>query len=415
MGNCISHVSSLCRGKAPFARDPTINVEGDNENGINSRSDIGTNKQIEEERLGALRIEAKILERERLKKAQAVAQAILQKEHVQVKLAEHEEERKRLAFDVQKRNERHALLARRDCVRKYVINEILDAGVDNIMKDEKKYEEIYRDWRGRNGIVSVQRLRHHYHRDGTVSAKVFEVPKRRRHHRKKPFGYGYIPPPELEPVGIDRERVESYHSMDLRSATNVVQQKNVNTSIHLHKTLKCWHGSSIGDYSSDEEMQHEALARRDIPGTYVFMDEAQAEVSSRPISRLIEEFGSKDGDYIPSGSISSSLGGFYHGNLCSNKAIMDRKIPTYPSKFIGSLCSHSDDPESISENNDINSDYDISKDRNRGITMNNTLSVGGDTGMDDLSVTAEELAVNYSALLIEKAIQMGVNKIGESM
>ena len=379
MGNCTSHVASLCRGKAPFARDPTINVEEDNENDINSRSDIETNKQIEEERLRALRLESKILERERLKKAQAVAQAILQKEHVQAKLAEHEEGRKRFAFDVQKRNERHVLLARRDGVRKYVINEILVAGVDNIMKDQKKYGEIYRDWRRRNGIISVQRLCHHYHRDGTVSMKVFEASKKRRHHRKKPHGYGYIPPPELEPVDIDRERIESYHSMDLRSATNVVQQKNVNASKHFHRTLKCWHGSSVDDYSSDEEMQHEALARRNIPSadTYIFLDEAQAEVSSRPISRLIEEFGSKVGDYIPCGSLSSSFGGFYHRNLSSNKATMDRKIPTYPSKFIGSLSSTSDDPESVSDNNDINSDYDISEDRNRGNAMNNTFSVGG--------------------------------------
>ena len=65
-------------------------------------------------------------------------------------------------------------------------------------------------------------------------------------------------------------------------------------------------------------------------------------------------------------SLSSSFGGFYHRNLSSNKATMDRKIPTYPSKFIGSLSSTSDDPESVSDNNDINSDYDISEDRNRG-------------------------------------------------
>ena len=35
--------------------------------------------------------------------------------------------------------------------------------------------------------------------------------------------------------------------------------------------------------------------------------------------------------------------------------------------------------------------------------------------MNDLSVIAEELATNFSALLIERGIQTGVDKIGESI
>ena len=107
MGNCISHVSSLCRGKAPSSGDPTIHAEGESEHGINSTGDVETQRQLEEERLRKLRQEYKVLERERLRKSQAVAQAKLQKEHVEKQLAEHEEERKRLAFDLQKRKERH--------------------------------------------------------------------------------------------------------------------------------------------------------------------------------------------------------------------------------------------------------------------------------------------------------------------
>ena len=338
MGGCISFVSSVCRGKAASAT--VIHSEkggGDGGGGRGDGGDVDKQNQVEEEELRKLRQEAKALERERLKKAQAVAHAKLQREKVQKQLAEHEEESKRRAFDLQRRKERHAQLARKDAVRQYVLNEILDAGVNNVMNDKLRYEEIYRDWRRRNGVLTVQRLHHHYHRDGTVSVKVYESSQKRRHHRKKPHGYGYVPPPGLEPIHIDKERIESYHDINMDSIARTKGDHN-SVNKHFHRTSKCWHGSSVDDYSSDEESHDEILARYNVSTAheYVFVDTEQAGVSSRPVSRQVEDFGSKEGDYIPSGSLSISFNGFFDERI-SEVVDTNKNNAAYHSKFIGGL------------------------------------------------------------------------------
>ena len=66
MGACISHVSSLCKGKVPSVADPAIHAEKDN--GVSGVRDVETQRQFEEEQLRKLRQEAKVLEKKRLKK-----------------------------------------------------------------------------------------------------------------------------------------------------------------------------------------------------------------------------------------------------------------------------------------------------------------------------------------------------------
>ena len=73
--------------------------------------------------------------------------------------------------------------------------------------------------------VQGRRFHHHYHRDGTVSEKPWVKVRTKRHHRGK-------------------------SSNDVRTPQELMSN---NTKKHYHRKIRCWTGSCVDDYSSDED------------------------------------------------------------------------------------------------------------------------------------------------------------------
>jgi len=110
--------------------------------------------------------------------------------------------------------------------------------------------------------VQGRRFHHHYHRDGTVSEKPWVKVRTKRHHRGKiPNDNNNILPKDVkpleifEPVDIDVSKRDEYHSVyspdkDVRTPQELMSN---NTKKHYHRKIRCWTGSCVDDYSSDED------------------------------------------------------------------------------------------------------------------------------------------------------------------
>lgn len=127
-----------------------------------------------------------------------------------------------------------------------------------------------------------RRCHHHYHRDGTVSEKPWVKTRSKRYHRsKKDVKKEYLPevkPIEnIEPIDIDVSKREVYHTIytpgqDRRSPQELTSGNAM--ALHYHRKIKCWTGSCVDDYSSDEEDQspENKLASYGLPG--IFQDDS---------------------------------------------------------------------------------------------------------------------------------------------
>jgi hypothetical protein len=132
-----------------------------------------------------------------------------------------------------------------------------------------------------------RRCHHHYHRDGTVSEKPWVKTRSKRHHRsKKDVQKEPVEnEPEVnlvenvEPIDIDVSKREVFHTIytpgqDRRTPQDLLSGNSM--TLHFHRKIKCWTGSCIDDYSSDEEGQspEDKLASYGLPA--IFQDDGDS-------------------------------------------------------------------------------------------------------------------------------------------